>query len=116
LKPAPAPRPLAGVFNAAMSSRTESGSPPTVFPELNDLVAELVARVESILGDNLVGAYASHVPTTSIGSTLVGTCPLISRWPKPSARTSLRPDERAVGAVASSGATRSRLLLGIDLV
>jgi hypothetical protein len=36
--------------------RTKSGSPPTVFPELNDLLAELVVRVESILGDNLVGA------------------------------------------------------------
>ena len=32
-------------------------SPPTVFPELNELLAELVARVESILGENLVGAY-----------------------------------------------------------
>src|SRR5437868_4864036 len=30
---------------------------PTVFPELNELLAEFVARVESILGDNFVGAY-----------------------------------------------------------
>jgi hypothetical protein len=100
LKPAPAPAASGRRFQCGDVDRTESGSPPTVFPELNDLVAELVARVESILGDNLVGAYASHVPTTSIGSTLVGTSPLISRWPKPSARTSLPPDERAVGAVA----------------
>ena len=83
-----------------MSTEQRAGSPPTVFPELDDLLAELVARVESILEDNLVGGYASHAPTTSIGSTLVGTSPLISRWPKPSARTSLRPDERAVGAIA----------------
>jgi predicted nucleotidyltransferase len=32
-------------------------SRPTVFPELNELLGELVARVESILGDNFVGAY-----------------------------------------------------------
>src|SRR6266567_4372763 len=31
--------------------------PPTVFPELNELLGELVARVESILGANFVGAY-----------------------------------------------------------
>jgi Aminoglycoside adenylyltransferase, C-terminal domain/Nucleotidyltransferase domain len=35
----------------------EKRSPPTVFPELNQLLLELVARVESILGDNFVGAY-----------------------------------------------------------
>ena len=34
-----------------------AASPPTVFPELNELLAELVARVDSILGENLVGAY-----------------------------------------------------------
>jgi hypothetical protein len=34
-----------------------AASPPTAFPELNELLAELVARVESILGDNFVGAY-----------------------------------------------------------
>jgi Nucleotidyltransferase domain. len=32
-------------------------SPPTVFPELNELLGDVVARVESILGDNFVGAY-----------------------------------------------------------
>jgi predicted nucleotidyltransferase len=31
--------------------------PPTVFPELNELLGELVARVGAILGDNFVGAY-----------------------------------------------------------
>ncbi len=30
---------------------------PTAFPDLNELLAELVARVESILGENFVGAY-----------------------------------------------------------
>ena len=30
---------------------------PTTFPELNELLRELVARVEAILGDNFVGAY-----------------------------------------------------------
>jgi hypothetical protein len=34
-----------------------TGSPPTVFPDLNELLQELVARVESILEENLVGAY-----------------------------------------------------------
>lgn len=32
-------------------------SVPTRFSELNELLGELVARVESILGDNFVGAY-----------------------------------------------------------
>jgi predicted nucleotidyltransferase len=32
-------------------------SPPTVFPELNELLEELVARAGSIFGDNFVGAY-----------------------------------------------------------
>ena len=40
-----------------MSTEREEASTPTVFPELNELLAELVARVESILGGNLVGAY-----------------------------------------------------------
>ena len=40
-----------------MSTEQEAASAPTVFPELNELLAELVARVESILGENLVGAY-----------------------------------------------------------
>jgi predicted nucleotidyltransferase len=30
---------------------------PTAFPELNELLRELVARVEAILGDDFVGAY-----------------------------------------------------------
>jgi predicted nucleotidyltransferase len=30
---------------------------PTVFPDLNELLDELVARVRAILGDDLVGAY-----------------------------------------------------------
>lgn len=33
------------------------GTPQTTFPELNELLDELVVRVESILGDNFVGAY-----------------------------------------------------------
>ena len=33
------------------------GSPPTVFPDLNELLQELVARVGSILAENFVGAY-----------------------------------------------------------
>ena len=40
-----------------MSTEHEAASTPTVFPELNELLAELVARVESILGENFVGAY-----------------------------------------------------------
>jgi hypothetical protein len=38
------------MFNAGVST-------PTAFSDLNELLRELVARVESILGDNLVGAY-----------------------------------------------------------
>jgi predicted nucleotidyltransferase len=34
-----------------------TGSLPTVFPDLNKLLQELVARVESILKENFVGAY-----------------------------------------------------------
>ena len=34
-----------------------TGSPPTVFPDLNELLQELVARVRSILDENFVGAY-----------------------------------------------------------
>jgi predicted nucleotidyltransferase len=41
------------MLNAVVSS----ASSPTVFPDLNELLRELVARVESILGDNFVGAY-----------------------------------------------------------
>ena len=33
------------------------GTPPTAFPELNDLLGELVGRGRSILGENFVGAY-----------------------------------------------------------
>ena len=40
-----------------MSTEQEAAPTPTVFPELNELLAELVARVDSILGENLVGAY-----------------------------------------------------------
>jgi predicted nucleotidyltransferase len=43
------------MLNAVVS--TSQGAPPTVFPELNELLGELVARVESILGGNFVGAY-----------------------------------------------------------
>jgi len=40
------------MLNAAVSK-----APLTVFPELNELLLDLSARVASILGDNLVGAY-----------------------------------------------------------
>ena len=45
------------MFNWAVSPAQGAAPPPTVFPELNDLLGELVARVESILGGNFVGAY-----------------------------------------------------------
>jgi predicted nucleotidyltransferase len=45
------------MLNAAVSTEEAAASAPTLFPELNELLAELVARVESILGDNFVGAY-----------------------------------------------------------
>ena len=44
------------MLNAAVST-ARGASPPTVFPDLNELLAELVVRVKSILGDNFVGAY-----------------------------------------------------------
>src|SRR5207247_625433 len=37
----------------------EDGTPPTAFTELNELLAELVARDKSILGENFVGAYVT---------------------------------------------------------
>src|SRR5438093_4343904 len=37
----------------------EDGTPPTAFAELNELLAELVARDKSILGENFVGAYVT---------------------------------------------------------
>jgi hypothetical protein len=45
------------MLNAVVSTAQGAASPPTVFPELNELLGELVARVESILGGNFVGAY-----------------------------------------------------------
>jgi len=44
-------------LNAVVSAARGAARPPTVFPELNELLGELVARVESILGDNFIGAY-----------------------------------------------------------
>jgi predicted nucleotidyltransferase len=41
----------------AVVSNAEGAAAPTIFPDLNKLLAELVARVESILGENFVGAY-----------------------------------------------------------
>jgi hypothetical protein len=35
----------------------EPNASPTAFPELNELLAELVARLEALLVDNFVGAY-----------------------------------------------------------
>ena len=45
------------MLNAAVSTERGAASGPTVFPELNELLEELVARVESVLGANLVGVY-----------------------------------------------------------
>ena len=45
------------MLNLAVSTEPRAASAPTAFPDLNELLAELVVRVESILGDNLVGAY-----------------------------------------------------------
>jgi len=42
------------MLNAAVSK-----APPTVFPELNELLLDLSARVASILGHNLVGGAAA---------------------------------------------------------
>jgi Domain of unknown function (DUF4111)/Nucleotidyltransferase domain len=44
------------MLNETVSTAHQQGS-PTAFPELNRLLRELVARVESILGDSVVGAY-----------------------------------------------------------
>src|SRR2546422_444207 len=38
-------------------SRAEDRLQPTVFPELNELLGDLLARVEAILEENFVGAY-----------------------------------------------------------
>jgi predicted nucleotidyltransferase len=46
------------ILNAVVSTAQGGAVPlPTVFPELNELLGGLVARVESILGDDFVGAY-----------------------------------------------------------
>jgi hypothetical protein len=72
--PAPASRPLAGVFNAAMSTEQRAVSPPPVFPKLNELLAELVARVESIVETILsVPTLRTRHDVDWSGSTLVGT-------------------------------------------
>jgi hypothetical protein len=39
-----------------MPTADGSAPAPTVFPELNELLGELVARVEAILGATFVGA------------------------------------------------------------
>jgi predicted nucleotidyltransferase len=59
------------MLNPVVSPAQGAASPPTVFPELNELLRELVARVESILGDNFVGAYL-------IGSFALGAADLHS--------------------------------------
>jgi len=41
----------------SMSTAQGAAQSPTVFPDLNELLGELVARVQSILGDDFVGAY-----------------------------------------------------------
>ena len=53
------------LLNAAVPAEEGAASAPTVFPELNELLAELVARVEAILGDNFVGAYLIGVRSRS---------------------------------------------------
>jgi Domain of unknown function (DUF4111) len=45
------------MLNAVVSTAQGAALPPTVFPELNELLRELVPSVESILGDNFVGGY-----------------------------------------------------------
>ena len=40
-----------------MSGANGQARPPTIFPELNELLGELVARIQSILAGNFVGAY-----------------------------------------------------------
>jgi hypothetical protein len=45
------------LLNAVMSALDRAASPPTVFPELNELLGELVARVAAILGGDFVGVY-----------------------------------------------------------
>lgn len=44
------------MFLAVMST-SQAAASPTRFPELNDLLGELVARAQSILGNNFAGAY-----------------------------------------------------------
>jgi Aminoglycoside adenylyltransferase, C-terminal domain/Nucleotidyltransferase domain len=44
------------MLNEVVSTALEA-TPPTIFPDLNELLGGLMARVESILGDNFVGAY-----------------------------------------------------------
>lgn len=46
-----------GDVECVVPTEQSAASPPTVFPDLNELLCELVARVESILGENFVGAY-----------------------------------------------------------
>ncbi len=45
------------MLNGMVSSVRRATPPPTDYPELNELLVELVARVASILGNNFVGAY-----------------------------------------------------------
>jgi predicted nucleotidyltransferase len=45
------------MLNGVVSTAEGAAPSPTVFPDLNALLGELVARVEQILGDNFVGAY-----------------------------------------------------------
>jgi predicted nucleotidyltransferase len=59
------------MLNALVSAAEGAASPPTALPQLNELLAELVARGEEILGDNFVGAYL-------IGSFALGAADLHS--------------------------------------
>jgi Domain of unknown function (DUF4111) len=45
------------VLNGAVSRARPAAAWPTAFSDLNELLAEVVARVEMTLGDNFVGAY-----------------------------------------------------------
>jgi hypothetical protein len=56
-----------------MATADGSAPAPTVFPELNELLGELVARVEAILGATFVGAYLAGSFALGAGD-LYGDC------------------------------------------
>ena len=60
-------------FNPGMPTADGSAPAPTVFPELNELLGELVFRVEAILGATFVGAYLTGSFALGAGD-LYGDC------------------------------------------